>query len=112
MNFDYELALQVFGKLSKAEREAILSSVNFLMSIGSVKAKRTGDNRVFGLLAVGGKDVTVVDTLAPEIIVLNVQVNRNCLYGVSIEDGTQIKLPLRTEFEFEEPTPRKPRLIL
>lgn len=113
MKFDFDLALQVFERMSKQDREAVLASVNFLMAVQNVKIIGGGKSKeVFGLLAVGGYNVQIEQGMEADILNFRFQVGRENLYGMNIREGKQTKLPLKTDIDFDNPAPRKPRLIL
>lgn len=114
MKMDYDLALQVFERLSKSERAAIFSSINFLMAVdGTVRSGNFKEKIVCGLLAVNGRNLQVDASMVADVVAVRFEVDRGSLYGLSIEDGKQRTLPMKSaEMELEEPVRRKPRLIL
>lgn len=116
MQFDYDLALQVFEEMTDKEREAILNGVNFLMNMPSIVDPKRAKKSTAALLAVGADRVTFDQTYAADgtsHIRLTVYLPAKNLYAVNIEDSRQTKLGMKTDpIEIGEPPPRKSRNIL
>lgn len=114
MAFDFDLALQVFAKLKKKERAAVLRALTVLVSsIGFKRDKNGRTKEISGLLAVYAKDVTVQEMLDKDYLQVTIIVPRQNLYGMTIGEGSQGQLSLKqVEANFDAPTVRKPRNIL